>query len=132
MEPPPPRPAFVTTLKAKPARHQKGAPKARPGKLSWVHGTKKKFFERRKEDWLRESEEKRVSAFLTKMAKLFIKKYGRDIRDDQDLAEDVADPPDEAANEVVHEVLTEEEQAFRADHLKTLRSVRIFSPPAIG
>ncbi|KAJ7798678.1 hypothetical protein B0H14DRAFT_3492276 [Mycena olivaceomarginata] len=56
------------------------------------------------------------------MAKLFIKKYGRDIRDDQDLAEDVADPPDEAANEVVHEVLTEEEQAFRADHLKTLRS----------
>jgi hypothetical protein len=128
---PPPQPALVNTLKAKPTRQQKGTPKGHPGKLSWVHGTERKFFERRKEDWLRESEKKRVSTFYTKMAKLFIKKYGRNIRDDQDLAEDIADLPDEAANKVVHKVLTKEEQAFRADHLKSLRSVRTFCSPSI-
>ncbi|KAJ7817253.1 hypothetical protein B0H14DRAFT_3474731 [Mycena olivaceomarginata] len=34
---------------------------------------------------------------------LYVKKYGYHLADDQDLAEDVEDPPDEAADEVVHE-----------------------------
>jgi hypothetical protein len=62
--------------------------------------------------------------FYTKMAKLFVKKYGRDLADDQDFAVDVADPPDSAANEVVHEVLSEEEKGFRAAHHKALWTVR--------
>ncbi|KAJ7794012.1 hypothetical protein B0H14DRAFT_2622307 [Mycena olivaceomarginata] len=56
------------------------------------------------------------------MAKLFVKKYGRDLADDQDFAVEVADPPDSVANEVVHEVLSEEEKGFRAAHHKALRT----------
>ncbi|KAJ7686442.1 hypothetical protein B0H14DRAFT_2654290 [Mycena olivaceomarginata] len=93
-----------------------------PWKNSWVWGTKLTFFSKRKADWLRESENKRAGAFYTKMTKLFVKKYGRHLGDDQDFAMDVADPPDSAADEVVHEFLSEEEKEFRATHYKTLRT----------
>ncbi|KAF7357239.1 hypothetical protein MSAN_01318900 [Mycena sanguinolenta] len=116
------RPAVVQTAKPKPGRRPKGAPKGKPGKLSWVHGTKKKFFERRKEEWLRESEAKRAGDFYSKMAKLYHIKYGRKMRDDEDLEVDVEDPPDDAADEVVHEVLSDAEQALRAEEFKALRT----------
>ncbi|KAJ6476008.1 hypothetical protein C8R47DRAFT_1220475 [Mycena vitilis] len=103
-------------------RHKRGAPKARPGRTGWVHGTKEVFFEARKEEWLRESEANRAGAFYTKMAKLYFKKYGYHLADNQDLAVDVADPPDSAANEVVHEKRSKEETEFRAASLKTVRS----------
>ncbi|KAJ7721224.1 hypothetical protein B0H14DRAFT_3625045 [Mycena olivaceomarginata] len=107
---PPAAPAVITVVKKKISRHRKGEPKARPGKLSWIHGTKKVFFGRRKEEWLRESEAKRAGPFYTRMAKLYLKKYGYHLADDKDFAEDIEDPPDSAAGEVVHEVMTEEEQ----------------------
>jgi hypothetical protein len=116
-------PAIVTRVKEKRGRHAKGTAKACPGKLSWVYGTKKVFFEKRKDDWLRETEGGRASQFYIKMSKLYIKKYGHHLADDQDFAFDVADPPDEAADEVVHEVLDSEEEAFRKAYLKTLRGV---------
>ncbi|KAJ7832280.1 hypothetical protein B0H13DRAFT_2371029 [Mycena leptocephala] len=132
-----PPPAVVTKKKEKRSRHQKGQPKARPGKLSWkgqpkarpgklswVHGTKKVFFERRKEDWLLEAEENRAGAFYTKMTKLYILKYGYDLADDQDLEQDVEDPPDAMADAVVYEVLDQAQIDFRAQYRKTLR-VRI-------
>ncbi|KAJ7306866.1 hypothetical protein DFH08DRAFT_975891 [Mycena albidolilacea] len=103
-------------------RHKKGTPKANPGKLSWVHGTKKLFFERRQEEWLREAEKKRAGAFYTKIAKLYLKKYGYHLGDNQDLAVDIADPPDSAADEVIHEQLSDSEQQFRAEYLKTLKT----------
>ncbi|KAJ7714225.1 hypothetical protein B0H14DRAFT_3635393 [Mycena olivaceomarginata] len=78
-------------------RHRKGEAKAKPGKLSWIHGTKKTFFARRKEDWLREA-------------------------DANHLEFDIEDPPDSTAEEVVHEVSSEEEQAFRTAYMKTLRT----------
>jgi hypothetical protein len=81
------------------------------------------FFAWRKEDWLRESEANRSGAFYSKMSKLYVKKYGYHLADDQDLAEDVEDPPDEAADEVVHEVMLPEEQEFRAQYTKNLRTV---------
>ncbi|KAJ7810364.1 hypothetical protein B0H14DRAFT_3757652 [Mycena olivaceomarginata] len=43
------------------------------------------------------------------------------VTDDQDLEFDIPDPTDEAADEVVHEVLDEAEEKFRAEHLKALR-----------
>lgn len=103
-------------------RHKKGQPKAKPGKLSWIHGTKYIFFAKRKEDWLREAEAHRAGPFYRKMVKLYILKYGYHLADNQDLAEDVDDPPDSAANEVVHEVLTEE-KTFRQEYAKKLRGV---------
>jgi hypothetical protein len=91
--------------------------------VAWVHGTKLSFFVCRKEDWLRESEAKRSGAFYIKMSKLYVKKYGWHLADDQDLAEDVEDPPDEAANEVVHKVMLEEEKQFCKLYTKNLRIV---------
>ncbi|KAJ7888647.1 hypothetical protein B0H14DRAFT_3714875 [Mycena olivaceomarginata] len=118
---PPMAPAIITRVKEKRGRHTKGTAKAPPGKTSWVYGTKKVFFAKRKDDWLRETEAGKASQFYIKMVKLYIKKYGRHLADDQDFAFDVADPPDKAANEVVHEVLDSEEEAFRKAYLKTLR-----------
>ncbi|KAK7017234.1 hypothetical protein R3P38DRAFT_3201625 [Favolaschia claudopus] len=95
-------PEIVTRQKTKRKRHRRGEEKAKPGKPPWVHGTKRVFFTKRRDEWLRESEAGRAGQFYTKMAKLFVRKYGCDLNDDQDLAVDVEDPPDEAANEVVH------------------------------
>jgi hypothetical protein len=117
-------PALVTLIKEKRPRHRKGEPVARPGKVSWVHGTKQTFFERRRDEWLRERDAKRSGAFYSKITKLYLKKYGYRMRDDQDLAEDLEDPPDSAANEVIHEILDEREKAFRDEYTKTLRTVR--------
>ncbi|KAJ7049327.1 hypothetical protein C8F01DRAFT_1265521 [Mycena amicta] len=114
-------PAIVTRMKEKCVRHKKGEPKARPGKASWVYGTKKVFFSKRKDDWLREAEAGRASQFYLKMAKLYILKYGRELADDQDFAFNMEDPPDDAADLVVHQVLTAEEEASRAAFLQTLR-----------
>ncbi|KAJ7301194.1 hypothetical protein DFH08DRAFT_978973 [Mycena albidolilacea] len=120
-QPPPPPTAIVTAGREKHPCHQKGLPKVKPGKLPWVHGTKLLFFARRK-DWLRESEANCSGAFYSKMSKLYVKKYGYHLADDQDLAEDVEDPPDEAADEVVHEVMLPEEQQFRVQYTKNLRT----------
>lgn len=92
--------------------------------MSWVHGTKQKFFECRKEEWLREAEENRAGPFYTKMAKLFLLKYGYRLADNEDLAQDVPDPSDEAANTVVHKVLERGEAEFRDQYQKNLRNVR--------
>ncbi|KAJ7864437.1 hypothetical protein B0H14DRAFT_3603594 [Mycena olivaceomarginata] len=108
----PPAPAIVTAVKVKPARHQKGAPKSHPGKQSWVWGTKFVFFSKRKEKWLREFKAKRSGVFYSKMAKLYIKKYRRHLTDDQDLEFDIPDPTNDAADEVVHEVLDEAKEKF--------------------
>ncbi|KAJ7699837.1 hypothetical protein B0H14DRAFT_3528293 [Mycena olivaceomarginata] len=52
---------------------------------------------------------------------LYVKKYGYHLADDQDLAEDVEDPPDEAVDEVVHDVMSPEEQEFCAQYTKKPR-----------
>ncbi|KAJ7207759.1 hypothetical protein B0H12DRAFT_1243079 [Mycena haematopus] len=97
---------------------QKGMPKARPGKLPWVHGTKKNFFRVKEGGMASRGDAHRSGAFYTKVAKLYVKKYGYDLADDQDLAVDVEDPPDSAADEVVHEMLSPEELAPRAAYHK--------------
>jgi hypothetical protein len=110
-------------VREKAPRHRKGEPRACPGKNSWVWGTKLTFL-KRKADWLREAENKCAGAFYTKMTKLFVKKYGQHLGDNQDFAMDVTDPPDSTADEVVHKFLSEEEKEFRATHYKTLQTVR--------
>jgi hypothetical protein len=88
-----------------------------------VHGTKRDFFVRRQAEWLREMEANRVGQFYTKVSKLYVLKYDYDLADNEDLAVDTEDPPDAAADIVVHEVLTAEQQAFREAYMKKLRSV---------
>ncbi|KAF8132655.1 hypothetical protein K438DRAFT_1642249, partial [Mycena galopus ATCC 62051] len=120
---PAPVPQIVTTTKEKPRRRGKGEDKKRPGKLSWAHGTKRAFLEPRKADWLREAEAKRAGEFYTMVSKLFVLKYGYRLADNEDLSFDVDDPPDSAADAVVHEVLSDEEVAIRSTYMQTLRTV---------
>ncbi|KAJ7809733.1 hypothetical protein B0H14DRAFT_2607887 [Mycena olivaceomarginata] len=114
-------PAIVTRLKTKRTRHRKGDNEARPGKESWVYGTKKIIFEKRKQEWLWELEADRVGLFYTKVAKLYFKKYGYYLEDDQDFAVNIADPPDLAADNIVQEMLSPEEVMFRAECVAKLR-----------
>ncbi|KAJ7792208.1 hypothetical protein B0H14DRAFT_2624115 [Mycena olivaceomarginata] len=113
--------AIVTRVKTKRTRHCKGDNKAKPGKESWVYGTKKTFFEKRKQEWLRESEANRAGPFYTKVAKLYFKKYGYHLEDDQDFAVDITDPPDSAADDIVHEMLSPEKVMFWAECVAKLR-----------
>jgi hypothetical protein len=72
---PPPRPAIVQCRKPTRARRKAGEPAAKPGKASWVWGTKLMFLENRKEAWVKASEKKTAgdfySKFYSKMAKLY-------------------------------------------------------------
>jgi hypothetical protein len=100
--------------KMKAPRHKKGDEKQAPGKESWVHGTKLVFFEQRKGEYLQAAEKKSSGdkaapgIFYTKMAKLYLVKYGYNLGDDEDITVDVADPPDEAADMVINEKATSE------------------------
>ncbi|KAJ6451146.1 hypothetical protein C8R45DRAFT_1113690 [Mycena sanguinolenta] len=95
--------------KVKAPRHKKGEEKQIPGRESWVHGTKLKFFAARKAEYLEAAEQSSagdktaITLFYTKISRLYFIKYGTEMEDDEDLAVDVDDPPDEAANEVVNE-----------------------------
>lgn len=107
-------------------RHRKGETKKKRGTVSWVHGTKLKFFEKRKDVWLKLAEKGDPVAtgeFYTKMTRLYTIKYGYQLGDDEDLAVDVEDPPDEAADTVVHEKVAQDVADFRAQFYKTTRAV---------
>ncbi|KAJ7850179.1 hypothetical protein B0H14DRAFT_3452103 [Mycena olivaceomarginata] len=118
---PPPRPEIVKRGKEKKARRKVGEPAGKRGRVSWIWGTKLKFFESRKDEWLTAHEQKVAGAFYTKMAKLYIIKYGCHLAADDDFAYDVADPPDWVANKVVNERLSPEETEFRQEYHTILR-----------
>ncbi|KAJ7129688.1 hypothetical protein C8R44DRAFT_872922 [Mycena epipterygia] len=118
--PPVPR-RIVKRVTEKKPRHRKGDPTEKPGKVSWVYGTKLPFFSKRKDKWLGVTKNKnQVGGFYTKMARLFILKYGY-IADDEDLDAEVEDPDEELTNHVVHEKVSDEEGAFRAKYYNKLR-----------
>ncbi|KAJ7238450.1 hypothetical protein C8J57DRAFT_1528760 [Mycena rebaudengoi] len=102
-------------------KRKKGDQKKKRGKQSWVWGTKLRFFEARKEQWLAAVDTNQTGAFYTTMPKLYMQKYGYHVGDDEDLAQDIADPPDEAANVVVNECLEVEDAEARSKYLNTLR-----------
>ncbi|KAJ7740332.1 hypothetical protein B0H16DRAFT_1758051 [Mycena metata] len=111
---PPTRSPIVHLEKAvKRARRKAGEPTGKPGKPSWVWGTKLTFFTARKNEWLVASQNNGSGGFYTKAAKLFAVKYGFELEDNEDFEFDVADPPDWVANKVVNERLSPEETAFR-------------------
>ncbi|KAJ7025490.1 hypothetical protein C8F04DRAFT_1269103 [Mycena alexandri] len=121
-------PAVVTSQKGTVPRprRKKGEDKEARGKESWVHGTKLKFFEARKSEYLVAAEKgangdkAAPGAFYTKMARLYIIKYGYNLKDNEDLAVDVADPPDEAANTVVNKKSSADSEK-EAQYHKTMR-----------
>ncbi|KAJ6447892.1 hypothetical protein C8R45DRAFT_1115647 [Mycena sanguinolenta] len=126
---PPDARALVKTQKGKvkPPRHKKGEEKAVPGKESWVYGTKLTFFSGRKAEYLQAAQKSAsgnktaITVFYTKMTRLYAIKYGLWMADNENLAHDVEDPPDDAANEVVHEKAADgnEEQAKQFKYIRT-------------
>ncbi|KAJ6508189.1 hypothetical protein C8R45DRAFT_921961 [Mycena sanguinolenta] len=94
------QPQVVVRQRVQRPRHTKGQPKAQPGKQSWVFGTKLKFF----------------------ACKIYAKKYGVHLADNEDLADDVEDSPDSVVDEVVHEVLSGEEVEFCVSYMRSLRT----------
>ncbi|KAJ7754664.1 hypothetical protein DFH07DRAFT_959686 [Mycena maculata] len=117
--------------RSKPSRRQskkEGMP-TKPGKSSWVYGTKLAFFSLYKEAYLlassqpKKSDRNKLTGDLyTKLAKLFCLKYGYDMADDEDLEFDIPNPPDELADVVVNEVLAEGEAERRSEYKKLLRA----------
>ncbi|KAJ7795033.1 hypothetical protein B0H14DRAFT_3496424 [Mycena olivaceomarginata] len=79
---------------------REGKPSVKPGKQSWVHGTKLGFFTAYKEDFIAAAEIKETGAFYTHIAKLYLKKYGYntawggDLEEGQDTADDVDEDED--------------------------------------
>jgi hypothetical protein len=73
-----------------------------------VHGTKEVFFRSHAEDWqMAKQLSQEVSAFYDDITNLYIQKYGYDMKDDEDLEEDVPDPTDPNARSM--DVLDKEE-----------------------
>ncbi|KAJ6502978.1 hypothetical protein DFH09DRAFT_1335742 [Mycena vulgaris] len=97
----------------------------KPGKVSWIHGTKLKFFASRSDDWHTVDLQGSVALgrFLTKMANLYILKYGYELGDNEDLAEDVDDPVDADAKVPGSDDLTEEAEARSKFHATLRRRI---------
>ncbi|KAJ7042208.1 hypothetical protein C8F04DRAFT_1252184 [Mycena alexandri] len=106
----------VASMSSKPTRKRTRATGKKPGKISWVHGTKETFFASRSDEWL--SAQRMGTANLGKfyddVTNLYIQKYGYDLKDNEDLAEDVPDPTDPNARDPDTGTLTQEEAARRS------------------
>ncbi|KAJ7780680.1 hypothetical protein DFH07DRAFT_949908 [Mycena maculata] len=105
---------------------KKDAPK-KPGKESWVWGTKLRFFSRYKDTYLVACQHKKADerskltgALYTKLAKLYVIKYGYDLADNKDLDVDTEDPPDDAADVMLNEVLPNGEAERRSTYKQVL------------
>ncbi|KAJ6475386.1 hypothetical protein C8R45DRAFT_935014 [Mycena sanguinolenta] len=122
-----PPPATVKSVKGKVKgpRHKKGEDKQIPGKESWVHGTKLVFFSAQQGQYLEAAEQSAagdksaIARFYTKLTRLYFIKYGTELGDNEDLAVDVEDLPDDAANEVVNEKTGDSDtENARSKHFK--------------
>ncbi|KAJ6450013.1 hypothetical protein C8R47DRAFT_1230448 [Mycena vitilis] len=95
----------------------------KPGKESWIHGTKLRFLAQFVDEW-RAAHEKGIvflGRFYTKVANLFILKYGYFMKDTEDLDEDTDDPTDPDEKIPGAEDLSEEEAAERSEIAASLR-----------
>ncbi|KAJ6489290.1 hypothetical protein C8R47DRAFT_1215640 [Mycena vitilis] len=105
---------------AKRRRERQGLGPVKPGKPSWVAGTKLGFFESMQDDYLAAAEIKETGPFYSRAADAFVKKYGynmpwhEDLEEGQLVADDV--DPDEDENS-----LTQAEGERRAKFNKALR-----------
>ncbi|KAJ7092022.1 hypothetical protein B0H15DRAFT_799760 [Mycena belliarum] len=106
-----------------PARRRVRKHGKKPGKVSWVHGTKLEFFSSRADAWMRSQETggAAVTKFYDDLTKLYLMKYGYDMKDDEDLDTDIPDPTDPNAPDPEAQGLGAEEAVRRAAIYKTVR-----------
>ncbi|KAJ7077194.1 hypothetical protein C8R44DRAFT_896376 [Mycena epipterygia] len=109
----------VVEYEAEKCRHRKSDGPKKPGKVSWVYGTKLVFFSCYKDVWLAAAEKKTTGALYTKLAKLYTLKYSFDMKDNKDFETDFEDPPDEAADGIVHGLVPEEAK-WQSDYKEAL------------
>ncbi|KAJ7042311.1 hypothetical protein C8F04DRAFT_1252282 [Mycena alexandri] len=104
-------------------RAREGLPPAKPGRTSWVHGSKVAFMDGFKDDYLKAAELGKVHAgrFYDDVSDAYLKKYGYKLAFTDDLpeGEDVAEDVDE--DEDVN-TLSPEEALARSAHFDELRS----------
>lgn len=105
-----------------PRRKPAGARRT-PGRKSWIFGTKLVFFESRKDEWLSAAQKEKAGAFYTKVARLYLLKYG-DLPEKDDLEDDIEDPEDDTLDlDEDEDEGTEDEQEEKRAKFKTLRDV---------
>ncbi|KAJ7024591.1 hypothetical protein C8F04DRAFT_1270131 [Mycena alexandri] len=107
-------------------RRKKGDAGLKPGKQSWIFGTKLVFFAARAQEWKDANANGNLGLgeFYTKMTNLYALKYGYEMADHEDLAEDKPDPTDPDAEILGSADLTEEEAAERsATHLQIRKRI---------
>ncbi|KAJ7204882.1 hypothetical protein B0H12DRAFT_1243557 [Mycena haematopus] len=98
-----------------------GLSPVKPGKKSWIHGSKLVFFEGHKDVYLAAAEMKQTGSFYQKLVHLYLAKYGyntawdADLQEDQDVADDVDE--DEDVND-----LSAEEAEERAKYFQLLKT----------
>lgn len=132
---PPASPAPTETVWSRPAvlprvvpreafkrRHKTSDAPKKPGKRSWVYGTKLMFFERFKDAFVLASEAKTTGDLYTKLAKLYTLKYGFELQDDEDFETDIEDPPEYMAD-IVESGLSPEEGVVQSEYHEKLRGV---------
>jgi hypothetical protein len=101
-------------------RQRKGKEPAKPGKKAWIHGSKLGFFQAHKDAFMAAVETKGTSVFYSRVAGLYLDKYGYhtawhlDLDEGQEVADDV-DPTEDVDS------LSAEEATQRADYYKQLR-----------
>ncbi|KAF8145913.1 hypothetical protein K438DRAFT_1781538 [Mycena galopus ATCC 62051] len=119
-----------TTDKPTKRRDRKVAGK-KPGKTSWVHGTKLVFLASRAPDWkiAQELGPQSVSKFYDDVSNLFVHKYGYDMKDEDDLDEDVPDPTDPNGPDADALSLDKEEADRRSAISAQVRSVCVLRLP---
>ncbi|KAJ7082102.1 hypothetical protein B0H15DRAFT_803461 [Mycena belliarum] len=95
----------------------------KPGKVSWIHGTKLKFFASHADAWRSADEDgqQQLANFYSEIANLYILKYGYNMANNEDLAEDIEDPVDPNTRIPGSEDLTREEAETRSAYTKNLR-----------
>ncbi|KAJ7036060.1 hypothetical protein C8F04DRAFT_1258436 [Mycena alexandri] len=104
-------------------RTRKKATGVKPGKVSWVHGTKLVFFEKRGEEWKVANDlgVVQLGRFYTKVTNLYLLKYGHEMQDSEDLEVDVEDPTDPDAVLPGSDNLSEEEAKTQSDNMVRVR-----------
>lgn len=122
------RAAQTSTATGKPQAKRRSRAKAganNPGKISWIHGTKLKFFALRSEEWKAANEMGvvEVGKFYTKITNLYLLKYG-DLKDNEDLKDDVPDPTDPDAPLPGAAEMSAEQAAEQSEYMQSIRKVR--------
>ncbi|KAJ7022288.1 hypothetical protein C8F04DRAFT_1272732 [Mycena alexandri] len=105
----------IPSSSAKPTRKRIRRTGKKPGKTSWIHGTKETFFTSRSDEWASAQRmgTAKLGKFYDDVTNLYIQKYGYDMKDEEDL-EDVPDPTDPNAPDPDMGTLSKEEADRRS------------------